>query len=462
MEYLSTMGARKSTGDGRKSGARKVFFALMTLFLFFIVVEILLRLMVTPSPLSCGRFFGIELPPLKVIPGDEPALDTLKSSSPAASPSPESAANPSPSASPTSPAAASPAPLAPQEVSPGEPANDDLWGITREDEVLGYAPREGKRSTRGWWQSNSLGARRTGEVSFAKPPGVTRILVFGDSFTNCSRLKNDETWPHFLEKSKKDLEAVNFGTDGYSMGQCLLRYGLLKGKAFHDGMILMFVPGADLERDVNVCRNFMGWRTGTLIPRFIMKKGALELVKSPYRSSEEFYRENSSSRISPRLREHLRKYDSFYILSKYECPPLIGELITYKIWARVRYTNEEHRIREHLMDEGSEAMEVSRAIFEAMAREAGEQGAEFFLFVLPTRDNVKRYKTDTAFKAQWDRMAASLEKCPFPAVDLMKPFAGLEESQFDTGYDGTHYGPGINRRIASWVMERVGPQLKAR
>ena len=74
----------------------------------------------------------------------------------------------------------------------------DLVGRMREDANTGWAPSESSVSTNGWWQTNKLGARAVREFSAQVTPGVTRVLVFGDSFAQGSRLPQEETWAHRL------------------------------------------------------------------------------------------------------------------------------------------------------------------------------------------------------------------------------------------------------------------------
>lgn len=113
----------------------------------------------------------------------------------------------------------------------------DLWGIPREDELLGYAPQEDTVSANGWWQSNNIGARSRYDIAATKPPSVTRVLAFGDSFTNCSRVPQEEAWTYYLDQRDENWEVINLGVDGYSMAQAYLRYRGIKNRIDHDLVI---------------------------------------------------------------------------------------------------------------------------------------------------------------------------------------------------------------------------------
>jgi len=118
-------------------------------------------------------------------------------------------------------------------------STDDQFGVFIEDEFTGYEYLESCTTPRRWWHMNNLGARswtdttrekgpgkkRTGKKRPGKKrPGKKRVLVFGDSFTACSYVRQEDTWPLIMQERNAALEVLNLGVDGYGMGQCLLRY----------------------------------------------------------------------------------------------------------------------------------------------------------------------------------------------------------------------------------------------
>ena len=141
----------------------------------------------------------------------------------------------------------------------------DLWGYYRNDSLVGYVPLENSISHNRWWQSNNLGARERAETFKEKPKDLSRILAFGDSFTNCSRVSQQETWPYFFGSENQQLEVINFGVDGYSTAQSFLRFQGIREKVDYDLILFMFVPSDDLWRDINVRRDLGegGWDTNT-------------------------------------------------------------------------------------------------------------------------------------------------------------------------------------------------------
>ncbi|MDP2652618.1 MAG: hypothetical protein Q8Q08_01145 [Candidatus Omnitrophota bacterium] len=336
----------------------------------------------------------------------------------------------------------------------GAVTRGDLGGLMEEDPALGYVPQKNAVSRAGWWQSNNFGARSRLDTPKEIPPGLKRVIILGESFTNGSRIRQEEAWPSVLNGKSKHVEFLNFGVDGYSMAQCLLRYEGLKSRLDHDVVILAFVPQPDLWREVNVLRQLGGWRNCPVVPRFVLGDGGLKLIRSPYASYEALKNEDVSGPRSV-LREHLRKYDRLYFPAKYESPPLIGGLISYKLLARAVYLWQEKSLNSHLMDERSEAMRISREIFGAMGRDAEQRGKKFVLVLLPSKQDVDAYRSDRLVRRQYDALAASLKRQGIFCIDLMPDLSRVSPSQFDTGYDGGHYGPVVNKVISEMVWRRL-------
>lgn len=103
----------------------------------------------------------------------------------------------------------------------------------RMDPVSGWVPMEGKQFThrgegfsRGWY--NSLGMPDV-ERSVKKPPGVFRIALVGDSFTEGFSVQPPYRFGNLLEKrlnstySGRKFEVLNFGVPAYNFGQKYIR-----------------------------------------------------------------------------------------------------------------------------------------------------------------------------------------------------------------------------------------------
>jgi hypothetical protein len=83
--------------------------------------------------------------------------------------------------------------------------------------------------------------REAREFSLEKPPGATRVEIFGDSFAFGSEADDDVTYAAVLGRELHGAEVLNFGVPGYGLDQMLLRFRE-EGVAFHpDVVVLGFV-----------------------------------------------------------------------------------------------------------------------------------------------------------------------------------------------------------------------------
>ena len=121
--------------------------------------------------------------------------------------------------------------------------------------------------------SNSKGVRGRREHALEKAPGVTRILVLGDSFTFGEDVGDDETYSHHLGQLLPGTEVINLGVHGYGHDQMLI-YLREEGVRYRpDVVILGFLTG-DMERNVLSFRDYAK-------PRFVREGGRLALRNSP-------------------------------------------------------------------------------------------------------------------------------------------------------------------------------------
>jgi hypothetical protein len=399
-------------------GVKRAAVALGATLLTLVAIEGALRACVVPIAGYGGRLFGMQLPPARLIPAEPPRP--------------------------------------PQRAKrPGRIGYDDLTGLVRDDPVLGYAPREHESSANGWWQSNAIGARSRHETTAAVAPGTTRVLVFGDSFASGSRVPQESAWPAVLEATHPGLEVVSLGVDGYSLAQSFLRYRAVRDAIASDVVVLTLSPGADLWRDVNTLRALVGWRSYRVMPRFVLEDGGLRLVPSPYDPSAAIHADNRNG-LSPRLRDHLRRWDRFYVPWMWE--PTTGlaarSILVKLVLARwhARLVNGFHA---QALEPDSEAVAVSAAIVRAMHDEVVARGARFLLVLLPSELDVDRLRRRRGYLEQWRGIAKAVVPAGVVCADVAEPMLAAP-AEIDRGFDGTHHGPRANRLIANAVGGALG------
>jgi lysophospholipase L1-like esterase len=124
---------------------------------------------------------------------------------------------------------------------------------------------------------NSLGFRDH-EHAEEKPPGIFRLAVLGDSFTEALQVELERTWWKLLEKSLSAchpkgaarVEVLNFGVSGYSTAQELLtlRSHVLRFRP--DAVLVAFFAGNDVAENVRTLegdptRPYFEFRDGRLV-----------------------------------------------------------------------------------------------------------------------------------------------------------------------------------------------------
>jgi hypothetical protein len=125
----------------------------------------------------------------------------------------------------------------------------------------GYALLPGAE---GWWRSegeayihiNSQGLRDH-DHTLAKPTGVYRIAILGDSFAEALQVPLEQTFWHLLETQLNDqgcvgdktAEVINFGVGGYGTGQQLLTLRQQVWPYQPDLVLLAFFLGNDVQNN---------------------------------------------------------------------------------------------------------------------------------------------------------------------------------------------------------------------
>lgn len=393
----------------------------------FLLTEAALRFALQPSPYAAGILFGREIPPYKLMP------DTL---APPGGNRPEWYRG---------------------VIVDGEKITaGDMCGIYREDSLLGYAPRENSVSVHGWWQSNNLGARARKATSREKPPGKTRLLVFGESFAQGSRVRQEESWPAILEAEHDALEVVNLAVDGYSMAQAYLRYRTLRREIDHDAVLLMFVPREDLWRDVNIRRDLgeQWWGTYLSMPRFISEAGQLQLIR-PFPAPEVYRSGDFPPEMQRQLQQHLRAYDRFYDPALCETSGLFGQSLIYRRLLLHGAGQRWKERRREVEKPGSEAAQVTQAIFARMKAEASQDGKPFFLFILPVDYELNSPGDPAPVQKFYEQITADIAAAGVDGINLLEDLRRVPLSEIDNGYDGSHYGPKANRHIARIIAAHL-------
>jgi hypothetical protein len=280
-------------------------------------------------------------------------------------------------------------------------------------------------------------------------------LLLGESFAHGSGLPGRETWAEVADAADPALDIVNLAVDGYSMAQAWLRYQAYAGQLEHQGVILMFVPGVDLWRDINVVRELgEPWKVRAVMPRFALDRDGIRLIASPYRSADELEADRRKA-LSPMFREHLRSYDRFYFPVEHEPVPVVGGLLSFKIAVAAWGRYARGRLRRAQFEPDSEAAVISRRIFLKLQEETTARSRQFLLVVLPTATDLDRLRSEPGFANAWQALVTHICAGQRNCVDLAPALRRASADDIDLGPDGNHFGPRANALIAAAVLDAL-------
>jgi lysophospholipase L1-like esterase len=156
------------------------------------------------------------------------------------------------------------------------------------DPLLGWSLRPGAGAWEldegvAWTRINRHGYRDH-ERTLSKPPGIYRVAVLGDSYTEARQVAMDKTFTALAEEELNQrrccgegkVEVLNFGIPGYGTGQELL---LLRERVWPfspDMIVLQFYAGNDIFNN----HHALNISTPDLAPYFRLRNGKLELDAS--------------------------------------------------------------------------------------------------------------------------------------------------------------------------------------
>jgi lysophospholipase L1-like esterase len=232
---------------------------------------------------------------------------------------------------------------------------------------------------------------RDREHAVAKPPGVYRIAVLGDSYAEAMQVAIEQAFwsllPQHLERCGfapgRRIEAINFGVSGYGTAQELLTLRERAWSYAPDLVLLAFFPGNDVRN------NSKALEKDNLRPFFVLRDGRLELDDS-FRESEEF-------------RRHMRRMAQFTALRELRLYELTRKLRDADLGVRhnspiavalAERRQEVPSLTEPGLDENvlrapadaawRDAWTVTEKLIVAMDEEVRSRGARFLLAVLST------------------------------------------------------------------------------
>lgn len=366
------------------------------------------------------------------------------------------------------------------------------WLITEKDEVpaldrkglekffrssydpeLGWVRRpnsEGKESGRNGtiiFHIDETGSRAN---PVEAPP---RVASFGDSYTFCRQVEDDETWQAQLSKMTGE-KVLNFGVGNYGADQALIRYERTALPESVRYVILGFVPET-------ICRVHSHWKhylefgnTFAFKPKFMeCEQGEIRLSENPMQTRSHFdHIEEHLPRMRERDRFYRVKFRSLqfrvpYLLSFFRHPvrnsALMGSLIMRSLFriAGMDSTRFEqmpfrqimkYNIREsHRLYQKEEYTRLLKKILIRFRDQAEKRGHIPVVLVMPQLLDLELSQDKMS---PYHAFYRDLEQQGLPVIDVTSRFReSVRPALFVEDHYGGHLSAEGNRLVSETILE---------
>ena len=330
-------------------------------------------------------------------------------------------------------------------------------------------------STLGWsikqngysklYKSNSQGLRSNREYELTPPHGIFRITTFGDSFTHCDDVNNNETWQAIIESYQSNLEVLNFGVPGYGLDQAYLRY-LEDGSQYESHITLIGFMSENIYRNVNTFRPFYYKTTGIPLakPRFLIDNNELSFIPNYFNEVNEY---NSLLNTPKEVLYELgindyyfdKKYRSFnkkYLYSDLDGSPTVQFAIILQNLIRKKIHKKDTGIvTDNYYNKKSEAFIITKRIFDKFYNEVIENNSIPIIVIFPDKNDIARFQRDKTKK--YAPLLSYFDSMDYKYIDLLDV---LKNADIEELFVTTHYSPDGNRFIAKNIYNSLADLLQ--
>ena len=325
------------------------------------------------------------------------------------------------------------------------------------DRVLGWtvAPNAVGVAPKATYRSNAAGLRGSHEYAQTPPETGPRLAAFGDSFTHCDDVENDECWTAQLETSTPGLEVMNFGVSGFAPDQAWLRYQR-DGRAYQPCAVLIGYMVENVNRVVNRFRPFYQPDTGIMLgkPRYIVRDGQLELLPSPAQQVSDY--------ADPAWVDRAFGPDAFW----YYPGMVAGSLLDVSRFVRLARTEAYDRKYEPLRADNDEAsdiawayapdsegLDVASRVLVEFAHQVQADGATPIVLIFGRKSDVVAMRHGE--KKVYGPLLQRLDEAGLKTIDLTD---GLYRASRDGGVErliDKHYRARGNQVVAETLARRL-------
>lgn len=263
---------------------------------------------------------------------------------------------------------------------------------------------------------------------------TTLLATFGDSYTHCDQVKNDETYQHFLSKKLKQ-NVLNFGVGGYGTDQAYLRFKQDFPKV-RSPLVALGLITENINRVVNVYRKFYYPKTALSLskPRFqLTANKQLELIPNPIQSPKDIKKLSN-----PEFLASISTFDYWYNQDHHPKLqfPYTSILLNETLWLEALNQNEEQTIDDtdprpwEKLWEKDDARELLFTIFDNFVVDAKAMGSTPLILLSPRKREVYRsFRGETLIER--DLLLAHCQKQQYLCFDGIDALTSAAKTETD-------------------------------
>lgn len=310
---------------------------------------------------------------------------------------------------------------------------------------------------------NSDGLRDS-EHMFAKPKGVFRIALLGDSATESMQVNLDQTYGKVLQSMLNEklagkqcvidgklidkFEVINFGCSSYSTGQQLLQYRNQVCKYAPDSVVLLFNRGDTVEN----CLNLSAKDSPEPRPYFYLdQNGFLQADNTVLEANHDKLRPNP---VLDFMRAHSRLYGVFsqanlsLSLTDSRYRKFRAWFDRFKAFASSKPQHQSTSLSYPQPD----GLTVTNTLIRTLSQEARESGQSFVLLFFPDMGH------DALFAEQIDLLRRTGDSGRFYCLDLAPQFRQCKNQA--ENFLWYHFSPKGHRLVAQQLKAAFATQIK--
>ena len=326
------------------------------------------------------------------------------------------------------------------------------------------------------WTINDRGARTNPGFESTE----SSISCYGDSFSFCRQVNNEDTWEHYLSELLK-TNVQNFGVGNYGLDQAVLRLKREFESNQTEKVMIGVVPDT-ISRILSVWKHYSEYgNTLGFKPRFSLNNDELKILHNPIDSEEKFleyekYLEYIQSndyfyekkfkkeKISfPYSLTNLRNWRrNFEIIkwvrkiSKMEKSGIDSKNVSWKPMSIIMKKNLEWRI-ELFKDKNN--LRLIKKILEKYVEFSKEKKFIPIFFFLPQKDDILFIEKNYNFYENMIKEIMEIDELVF--LDITKNLLhkeNLDELYSDENEYGGHYSKEGNKKIAELIFYELEKQ----